>query len=1592
MSLKTSESLSAYCLQWASRRGEAVFKGHNAEPILAQGRVEDKGECSSRGKPPYMMNQVILVALLSVFILATTTAIPPVSIAEAENMVPSVAVLQSQSSRPIRTLPGLQNITVWTETSRGPTAFTLGVNGSEFTTRLTGLLGPSNRDFSGPNRTNESEFYDVFYSNSNGVFNADGSYITVEAAGAGLSLSEIWLQFSASAFEPGNEVASFVALGSNTDPNSVGNAIDNNIDTFTRLGNSPSPGDARRRITIGFASSSVPAGPALFIEDVGVTEGNSGTKDAVFRVRLSPPGSTTVTVAYSTQNFSATAPGDYTAGNGTLTFNSGETLKTITVLVRGDTLYEASEQFFVNLANPVNAAIGREQAVGTIADDEPTTLTICSNDTPKGEDQSTGIGLSTIRVDRDTIIDDVNLSLSLRERDGLRDLPTLTLSLSTPAFGGGQDFLISGGSEHRVLGAQLGTTCSPSPNCILDGEAPTRIYDGVEPYIGTFRPDSRLRENRRRNARGDWGLAFRTQGTTILDCWCLQFELPQEGCRLDPAIATIPIFFPHDVDAILTLNGAPVIGHSVTFTVRNEEGELRFQTAVTSDDSGVARLQYYEFRPGANTIEARTTINGVPSISTAHVNWVADGLSGFSIALLCAVETSAAGTTGAEATLSAARNFRDSVLAGSPRGQNYARLYYQHSTEAVQLMMFNPLLILRSREILERYKPLVEAMASGEAVTLTEGDLDEIDQFLNSFAAKGSGELQNAIKGMRRDLRDPQMHAEFGIRLTSGPKRELPGRQQIQGFNHIGKVTLLFGLLGLVIFASTGKRRKLLRRNIAPLLVVVLAVTVLTNSLVLPVHTLPDSRSSRIEQFEQGTKQLPAQTAFEANQGQTDPQVKFISRTADYDLFLTPTEAVMKMKNEDRISSQSTADVLRMKLIAANSEPKITGLDRMSVVSNYFTGKDPAKWRGGVPAYARVRYEEVYPGVDMLYHSDRSELEYDFIVAPGADPESIGLAIEGADRIEVNASGDLVLVMSGGELRQPKPLAYQEINGTRLAVPCRYVIENQTVRFDVSEYDRSMSLVIDPVIQYSTYLGGRGGDQGNAITVDSAGNAYIIGFTDALDFPTANAVQPEFGGGSQDMFVSKLDASGTQLLYSTYIGGDDQDCGSAIAVDAAGNAFVTGFTDSTNFPVMNPFQATKNDQMDAFIAKLNPTGSLIYSTYLGGSIRDFGSSIAVDSVGNIYVAGVANSPNFPLAGAVQSTPGGAADVYVAKLTPAGNSLIYSTYLGGADNDGATSIAVDSSGNVYVTGVTMSSNFRTVNPLQPAHRGGLFDAFVAKLNPTGTQIIYSTYLGGSGEDRSFRVAVDSSGNAYVTGDTDSANFPMANALQPNRGGGVDAFIAKLNPTGSVLVYSTYFGGSSIEGGTALAIDSAGSAYITGFTGSINFPTVAASQQTLGGGPFDGFVAKLNATGSALDYSTYLGGDGIDSGFGIAADTSGNAYVMGITDSSNFPTASPLQANYGGGESDVFVVKISSGPVITRPEIQGKNLLIRGNGFDKGAKILIDGQQQKTKNDNQNPTGLLISKKAAKKIKKDITVKLQVRNSDGALSNELDFRRP
>lgn len=694
--------------------------------------------------------------------------------------------------------------------------------------------------------------------------------------------------------------------------------------------------------------------------------------------------------------------------------------------------------------------------------------------------------------------------------------------------------------------------------------------------------------------------------------------------------------------------------------------------------------------------------------------------------------------------------------------------------------------------------------------------------------------------------------------------------------------------------------------------------------------------------------------SFEANQGQSDPTVKFISRGSGYTLFLTDTEAVLTLKKTGPDAAKTNPTImrnlmppaqrlrheraeyttLRMKLEGAHAKPLVSGLAQLQGKANYFIGHDPTTWQTNIPTYARVQYTEIYPGINVVYYGNQRQLEYDLVVQPGADPEQIRLAFEGTEDIRTDETGDLILKVDGGELRLKQPLVYQEVNGTRQPVAARYVVRKQEtiagldVGVTVAAYDTKKPLIIDPVLSYSTYLGGTGDQAGTAIAVDGEGNAYVTGFTSSTDFPLAAPSQSTINGGFYDAFVTKFNPSGSALLYSTFLGGSGLDFGNGIAVDAEGNAYVTGNTTSViDFPGT---LGRKKDPgpSEAFVTRLGPDGTLIVSELLGGRGDEAGYGIAVDASGNIYVTGFTDSNNFGNCGNIKELGEGNAcengAAFVAKLDSDG-APIYITDLGGNDYDSGSGIAFDASGNAYVTGATASSDFSTVNPVQ-AVLGGLYDAFVAKLDATGA-IVYSTYLGGSNDDSGSGIAVDGSGTVYVTGDTASSDFPTANPLQASFGGGDDAFLSKFDAAGS-LIYSTYLGGSDDDYGTGIAVDGSGNAFLVGSTASSDFPTANAFQATKDGvsdssatgsepivspkkpvAPLsDAFVTKFDFTGSALVYSSFMGGNGEDFGTGIALDGSGGAYVAGQTLSSTFPTANPFQATKGG-LSDAFVAKIT-----------------------------------------------------------------------------------
>jgi HYR domain-containing protein/beta-propeller repeat-containing protein len=717
--------------------------------------------------------------------------------------------------------------------------------------------------------------------------------------------------------------------------------------------------------------------------------------------------------------------------------------------------------------------------------------------------------------------------------------------------------------------------------------------------------------------------------------------------------------------------------------------------------------------------------------------------------------------------------------------------------------------------------------------------------------------------------------------------------------------------------------------------------------------------------------------AFEANDGQTDPRVKFLARSSGYTLFLTSSDAVLA----------HGPDAVRMKFRGANARAHLSPLDRLPGVANYLLGQDPAGWRTNVATYAKIRYEELYPGIDLVFYGNDRQLEYDLIVHPGADTRKIRLALDGARELKTAGDGGLVARTRDGEIRLHKPMIYQASTDgqPRRAIDGRFrLIGAHTIAFDVGAYDRRRPLVIDPVVVYSTYLGGGAGEQLKSgrqmIAVDANGSAYVTGTTDSSDFPTTgSALQPQhivsFGGPENRLpcipavapnyvgsyaFVAKLSPDGSSLVYGTYLGGTYQiqlvsgiercggptSGGTGIAVDSWGNAYVTGFTDTVDFP-----GTFGHPSWTMFVTKLDASGSsLMYSTRLESSVNGTASNaIAVGTDGSAYVTGTTYTSTLATPGAFQTEckscngsefgGGPSGDAFVLKLDPAGTGVVYATLIGGSSVEVGNGIAVDPAGQAYVTGTTTSIDLPTSGGAFPVAgddvgiRGG-GDVFVTKLSADGSRLIFSTYLNSDLADVPGSIAADAAGNSYVTGWTRSADFPTTEGafqrtLPPSAYGTTPAFVTKFTPGGE-LAYSTFLAGVGLNQGVGIAVDGAGRAYVVGATDSLTFPTVDATQPSLavpypGGGSTDAFVSVLNASGSALVFSTYLGGPAFDYAQGVALGPDGSAYVVGVTshdDDPFFPTTvDAFQRQYAKGGQDLFVSRIAVGapPDTTPPAI-------------------------------------------------------------------------
>ncbi|MCL5742524.1 MAG: SBBP repeat-containing protein, partial [Acidobacteria bacterium] len=575
--------------------------------------------------------------------------------------------------------------------------------------------------------------------------------------------------------------------------------------------------------------------------------------------------------------------------------------------------------------------------------------------------------------------------------------------------------------------------------------------------------------------------------------------------------------------------------------------------------------------------------------------------------------------------------------------------------------------------------------------------------------------------------------------------------------------------------------------------------------------------------------------SFERNSGQVDSKVCFLARSPSVTVFLTEREAILALGGTDGASA-----AVAMELPGARKPKEIAGVDKLPGTTNYIHGNDPRRWHTGLLTFAKVRYRQIYPGIDLIYYGNQDRLEYDFVVAPGADPKAIQLGFRGTVGVKLDAEGGLVLEAGAGQLRFEKPYVYQEVRGRRRSIEARYVLlANQRAGFSLADYDRSLPLVIDPVLVYSGTLAA---GNGRGIAIDYTGSAYITGFTSSLNFPIVGGLAGSnpLSVSSSEVFVTKVNLAGTAIVYSTLFGGSGADQGTGIAVDNTGAAYITGSTTSQNFPTVKPVQATYGGNTDAFVAKLNDTGTaLVYSTYLGGSTADSGAGITVDRTsGRAFVTGVTNSSNFPTQTPYQAALKGGRDAFITKFDPNG-ALAFSTYLGGTSDDYGQSINIDGSTNVYVTGYTGSTNFPvTAGVLQSSLKANT-NAFVTKLSGSGATLAYSTYLGGTCSDYGYGIAVHSSGSAYVTGETCSWDFPTTpGAIQTQKEMGSSGFVTRLRTDGTGMLYSTFLTGNRQIRGTAIAVDEPGYAYVTGFNYGEEFPVFNALQ-----GPWYWYVPLL-----------------------------------------------------------------------------------------------------------------------------------------------------
>jgi hypothetical protein len=674
---------------------------------------------------------------------------------------------------------------------------------------------------------------------------------------------------------------------------------------------------------------------------------------------------------------------------------------------------------------------------------------------------------------------------------------------------------------------------------------------------------------------------------------------------------------------------------------------------------------------------------------------------------------------------------------------------------------------------------------------------------------------------------------------------------------------------------------------------------------------------------------------FIENRGQTHPDIDYYVSGRHTAAYFTRNAVYYSFEKQHGFE-QACLDPprqtqVRLDFLGANLHPTINAHARTSAIVSHFHGP-PENWKTGIPTYSSVFYRDLWPDIDLEFSGPEGLLKYTLHVRPGADPRQIRFAYRGASRVTLTPDGRLTIDTPGGRFMEDKPVAWQDSPASRTPVSAAFRLRGDEVTFEIGSYDPALPLTIDPVVLlYAGFFGGSGADEGWAIAVDAAGNTYLTGSAQT-GLPVSVGPELTFDGGLLDAFVAKINPAGTALLYAGYLGGSGYERAYGIAVDAAGNAYIAGYTDSTQatFPVVVGPDLTHNGEMDVFVAKVNPSGSaLVYCGYIGGSGTDYGYGIAVDNTGNAYVTGETTSTHtsFPVLAGPHLTHNGGVDAFVSKVNPSGTALLYSGFLGGSGTDSARAIAVDTAGNAYITGSTNSTEATFPVTIGPdLTHNGAFDAFLVKVNSTGSALLYSGYIGGSASEAGWGIAVDPAGNAYVTGYTSStqASFPVISGpILTYHGGSTDAFVTKVSPGGATLLYSGFVGGSAADVARGIAIDAAGNAYIAGYTTTTNFPVLHGPQLTHGGGR-DALFAKINATATTLVYSGVIGGSALDEATGIAVDAAGNAYLSGFTGSTQatFPVTTGPDLTFNGG-ADAFVAKLSAFPSTAGPIMALRN---------------------------------------------------------------------